>query len=136
MDNIYWVVELPEVFNKGIPCNNAVLTVTDCAMRMIHLILTNAHETSEETDELFLSNVVRLHGLPHSIISDRDPRFTSSFWRTRCERLDVKHLLTTEYHPQTNAQAERTNQTIKKLPLAAQLEDHRGIASCPVLRWT
>ena len=88
----------------------------------MHLIPTNAHDTAEDTAEIFLWNVVHMHGIPRSLISDRDPRFTSSLWRTFCECLAVKHLLTTEHHPQTNGQAEQTNQTMKQLLRAAQFE--------------
>ena len=116
-----WVVEMPEVFSRGV-AYDAVLTVTDRATRMVHLIPTNAHETDEDTADLFLRNVVRLNGLPSSLISDRDPRFTSSLWSTICERLDVKLLLTTAYHPQTNDQAERTNHAMKQLLRAAKFE--------------
>ena len=142
-----WVVEMPEVFSRGV-AYDAVLTVTDRATQMVHFIPTNAHETDEDTADLFLRNVVRLHGLPRSLIYDRDHRFTPYFWRTICERLDVKHLLTTAYHPQTNGQAERTNQTMKKLLRAAQFEGsswfdvlpHGEVAmnsaSLPDTKWT
>src|SRR5438067_6278401 len=47
------------------------------------------------------------HGLPHSIISDRGPTFVSNFWQSLTAQLEVKHKLSTAYHPQTDGQMER-----------------------------
>ena len=116
-----WVVALPSVMRNG-QIFDAVLTVTDRATRMVHLIPTNAHATSEITAELLLWHVFRLHGLPRSFISDRDPRLCSEIWALLCEKLDIKHHHTTAYHPQANGLAERTNQTMKQLLRIAHLQ--------------
>ena len=71
----------------------------------------NAHDTAQ----LLFENVFRLHGLPRSIISDRDSRLTSDFWRDLCNALGIRHHPSTAYHPQTNGLAERVNQTMKQL---------------------
>lgn len=56
-------------------------------------------------------------GLPKAIISDRDPKFLSEVWKTIFDALDVKLLYSTAYHPQTDGQSERTNQTTEiKMP--------------------
>jgi hypothetical protein len=67
-----WVVGLPDVIRKGVEYN-AVLTVTDRATRMCHLIPTVKKESAADTAQLVLWNVIRLHGLPRSIVTDRDP---------------------------------------------------------------
>ena len=82
---------------------------------MVHLIATSKSSTSLQTAHLFISNVVRLHGLPRSIHSDRDRRFMSHFWISLCEILDIKQCASSAYHPQSNGQAERTNQTVEQL---------------------
>ena len=105
---------LPEITNNGIMYNE-VLTVTDRATRMVHLLPTRDSSNALETAEQFIQEVVRLHGLPSSIVSDRDSVFTSSFWRALCFRLDIKRRLSTPFHPSTNGQAERTNQTMKQV---------------------
>ena len=109
-----WVVGLPEVTRNG-RVYNAILTVTDRATRMCHLIPTVKSENAQETAQLLLQNVVRLHGLPRSIISDRDSRLTGEWWQELCRLLDTRHYPSTAYHPQTNGLAERTNQTMKQL---------------------
>jgi len=68
---------------------------------------------------------VRLHGVPSSIISGRDPRFTSRFWRALQEALGTKLKLSSAYHPQTDGQTERTIQSLEDL-LRACVLDHKG----------
>ena len=60
---------------------NAILVVTDRATRVCHLIATNKYENAQENARLILPNVVRLHGLTRSIISDQDSRLTSEWWQ-------------------------------------------------------
>ena len=63
----------------------------------------------------FLNFVVRHHGLPRSIISDTEELFLSNFWQAVCKKMDIKMRQSSPYHPQTNGQAERTNQTMKQV---------------------
>ena len=69
----------------------------------------------EKLVELYIKEVIRLHGIPSSIVSDRDPRFTSQFWTSIHEALGTKLKLSSTYHPQTNGQTERTIQTLEDL---------------------
>ncbi|GJP31620.1 hypothetical protein CLOM_g14477 [Closterium sp. NIES-68] len=70
---------------------------------------------AEQTAELFLTNIVRLHGIPSAIISDRGPRFTSNFWTKTWQQYGSRLHLSTVYHPQSDGQTERTNQMMEKL---------------------
>ena len=63
----------------------------------------------------FRWEVVRYHGLPRSIISDRGPVFVSQFWTVLMNSLDIDTRRSSPYHPQANGQAERTNQTLKQV---------------------
>jgi hypothetical protein len=65
--------------------------------------------------ELYIKEIVRLHGIPVSIVSDRDPRFTSRFWRSLQEALGTKLTFSTAFHPQTDGQTERTIQTLEDM---------------------
>lgn len=70
--------------------------------------------SATETASAFIKKIVRLHGVPDSIISDRGVQFTSRFWRALCQALNIELRLSTAYHPQTNGQTERTNQTLEQ----------------------
>lgn len=61
----------------------------------------------------YVSEIVRLHGMPLSIISDRDPRFTSRFWQSLQVAMGTKLNFSTAFHPQTDGQSERTIQTLE-----------------------
>src|SRR4051812_15028599 len=60
---------------------------------------------------LFIAEIVKLHGVPSSIVSDRDPKFTSRFWRAFQQAMGSRLCLSTSNHPQTDSQTERTIQT-------------------------
>jgi len=57
---------------------------------------------------LYIKEIIKLHGVPYSIISDRDPRFKSRFWDNLQKSLGTKVSLSSAYHPQTDGQSERT----------------------------
>ena len=78
-----------------------------------------------ECDKLYLTDIVRLHGVPLSIISDRGPQFTSHFWKLFQKGLGTQVNLTTTFHLQTNEQTERTIQTLEDL-LRACVIDFKG----------
>ncbi|GJS40263.1 putative reverse transcriptase domain-containing protein [Tanacetum coccineum] len=69
----------------------------------------------EKLARMYLKEVVMRHGIPVSIICDRDPRFASNFWRSLQKALGTNLDMSTEYHPQTDGQSERTIQTLKDM---------------------
>ena len=68
----------------------------------------------EELAYAFLRVIAANHGLPEEIISDRDKLFTSKFWKSLVDQLGIHHKLSTLYHPQTDGQIERLNQTMEQ----------------------
>ncbi|KAA3470130.1 DNA/RNA polymerases superfamily protein [Gossypium australe] len=76
----------------------------------------------EKLTGLYVSEIVRLHGVPLSIISDRDPRFTSRFWKNLQEALGTKLYFSTTSHPQTNGQSERVIQILEDMLRCCVLE--------------
>ena len=71
---------------------------------------------------LYISEIVRLHGVPLSIISDRGTQFTSKFWRKLHAELGTKFDLSTAFHPQTDGQSERTIQVLEDMLRAYVIE--------------
>ena len=94
---------------------DTVMIFTERATKMVHLIPTTMHTNAEETAQRFIKHVVKYHGIPRSIHSDRDPRLSSSLWAKLCQKRDIKHKMTAAYWSKANGQDERTNQTVKQL---------------------
>uniref|UniRef100_A0A8C6LZ78 Integrase catalytic domain-containing protein n=1 Tax=Nothobranchius furzeri TaxID=105023 RepID=A0A8C6LZ78_NOTFU len=101
-------------FVTGLPVDNlnTVLTVTDRFSKAVHFIALPGLPSARCTAELFLENVVRLHGLPVDVVSDRGPQFKAKFWKAFCHLMGASVSLSSGYHPQTNGQTERANQQL------------------------
>ena len=79
---------------------------------------------SDMLSHLYIREIVKLHGVPVSIVSDRDPRFTSRFWQGLQSALDTQLLFSTAFHPQTDGQSERTIQILEDMLRACVLDFH------------
>ena len=105
-------------FITGLPCSStghdSVLVVIDRLSKLVHLVPTTTTVTAAEVAKLFVQNVIRLHGVPKSIVSDRDKNFTSIFWQTVCEMLQMDRRMSTAFHPQTDGQTERVNRVLEE----------------------
>ncbi|GJP47431.1 hypothetical protein CLOM_g6619 [Closterium sp. NIES-68] len=127
-------------FVTGLPAgpsgNNAVLVVVDRLTKMTHLALCRTTITTEETARLFISTVVRLHGIPAAIISDRDPKFTSKFWQDTWAQYGTHLQFSSAYHPQTDGQTERTNQTMEQLIRTNCLDRNKWEDVLPMLEFS
>ena len=125
-----WVTGLPP--SRGF---NSILVVCDRFSKQTHLLPCKKTYTAKDTAELFLREIVRLHGLPSEIISDRDQILISSFWRSLCAQLRITSSLSSARHPQSDGQSERTIQTL--ITLLRNLSNHTGTdwnEFLPVLR--
>ncbi|GJP39776.1 hypothetical protein CLOM_g24121, partial [Closterium sp. NIES-68] len=98
---------------SSVQAEDAILVVVDRLTKMAHFAACKTTITAKQL--LFLTNIVRLHGIPSAIISDRDPRFTSNFWTKTWQQYGTRLHLSTAYHPQSDGQTERTNQTMEQL---------------------
>ena len=80
---------------------------------MAHFIGLVEKATAKDVADTFLREVWKLHGLPTEIISDMDAEFSGEFWESLCKSFDITRKMSTAYHPQTDGQTERTNQTLE-----------------------
>nr|GFB62813.1 putative reverse transcriptase domain-containing protein [Tanacetum cinerariifolium] len=91
-------------------------------------IFTPIKETDsmDKLERIYLKEVVTRHGIPVSIISDRDPRFASNFWRSLQNALGIRLDMSTTYHPEIDGQSERTIQTLKDMLRACAIDFGKG----------
>ena len=106
-----FIVQLPKTKKNF----DAIFVVVDRLTKRVHLIPTHTTATAPDTARIFFDNIFRLHGLPKIIISDRDSKFISKFWRSLFKTLGVHLALSTAYHPQTDGQTERANRTLEDM---------------------
>ena len=93
---------------------DSILVITDRFTKFGHFIPYKEASTATDLAYSFLRNIVSLHGMPREIISDRGSVFVSKFWQGLITQLGVQHKLSTAYHPQTDGQTERLNQTLEQ----------------------
>ncbi len=104
------ITQLPKTKNG----NDAIVVFVDKLTKMVHYAATRTDIDAVQLARLFMDNVVRLHGVPQSIVSDRDPRFTSNFWRSLWNQLGTKLHMSSAFHPQSDGQTERANRTLEE----------------------
>ena len=94
---------------------DGILSVVDYLSKMAHFIPLSMKASAADVVELFADRVVRYHGFPQRIVTDRDPRFTSAMWEAFCAKFGIKNARSTAFHPQTDGQTERVNRTIEQM---------------------
>lgn len=93
-------------FIEGLPKSDGfdtILVVVDRFSKYSHFFPLKHHFTAKGVAQVFLDSVVKLHGVPKTLVSDRDKVFTSSFWKNLFQLMEVKLLMSTAYHPQLMA---------------------------------
>ncbi|KAL2226202.1 UNVERIFIED_CONTAM: Transposon Tf2-12 polyprotein [Sesamum indicum] len=113
-----FVVGLPRTFKK----HDAIWVIVDRLTKSAHFLPVRITDSLDKLAGLYISEIVRLHGIPISIVSDRDPRFTSRFWESLQRALGTKLHFSTAFHPQTDGQSERTIQTLEDMMRACTME--------------
>ncbi|KAD5317323.1 hypothetical protein E3N88_17269 [Mikania micrantha] len=105
--------------------HDTIWVIVDRLTKSAHFLPIRETYTSEKLSELFVKEIITRHGVPVSIVSDRDTRFVSRFWKQFHESMGTRLNISTAYHPQTDGQSERTIQTLEDM-LRACIIDFGG----------
>lgn len=117
---------LPETPNG----HNAILVVVDRLTKMTRLCATNISAEAKDVADLYIKHVFPSHALPDSFVTDRDSRFTGTFWKEVMRLLEVRLKMSTAFHPQTDGQTERMNRVVEETlrhyvnPTQTDWDDH------------
>nr|GEV91620.1 putative reverse transcriptase domain-containing protein [Tanacetum cinerariifolium] len=106
-----FVTKLPKTSNG----HDTIWVVVDRLTKSAYFITTRETDNMETLTRLYIKEIVSRHGVPTSIISNRDSHFTSRFWQSMQSALGTQLDISTSYHPETDEQSERTMQTLEDM---------------------
>ena len=118
---IDFVTGLPKT-RKG---NDAIWVIVDCLTKSAHFLPIKIMDSIDVLSKMYLKEIVRLHGIPVSIVSDRDARFTFRFWESFQEAMKTQLDMSTAFHTQIDGQTKRVNQVMEYI-LRSCLFDFEG----------
>ena len=116
-----FILGLPKTLQKFY----SIFVVVDIFSELSHFIPCFKTSDASHIANLFFKDIKRLHGIPTSIVSDRDVRFMSYFWKTLWHKLNTKLKYSTAYHPETDGQTKEVNRTIGNL-LRCLIQDYQS----------
>ncbi|GJZ35721.1 reverse transcriptase domain-containing protein [Tanacetum coccineum] len=105
---------------------DSIWVVVDRLTKSAHFLPMKETDLTEKLTRLYMKEIVARHGIPVSIISDRDSHFTSRVWKSLHKALGTQLDLSTAYHPQTDSQSERTIQTLEDMLRACVIDFGNG----------
>ena len=113
-----FVTHFPRTSRK----HDAVWVIVDRLTKSTHFLAVRMTFTLEEFCRLYIQEIVRIHGVPVSIVSDRDPWFTSQFWKSFQKAMGTQLSMSTAFHPQMDGQSKRNIQILEAMLRACVLD--------------
>ena len=113
-----FVTKLPRTFSGY----DTIWVIADRLTKSAHFLPIRETDKMEKLASLYIREVVSRHGVPVSIIPDRDSRFTSRFWQTLHKALRTRLDMSIAFHPQTDGQSGRTIQTLEDMQRACAID--------------
>ncbi|GJX15778.1 putative reverse transcriptase domain-containing protein [Tanacetum coccineum] len=105
---------------------DTIWVIVDRLTKSAHFLPIRENDPLDKLARLYLNRIVARHGIPVSIICDRDGRFTSNFWKSFQKALGTDISMSTAYHPETDGQSERTIQTLEDMLRACMIDFGKG----------
>jgi hypothetical protein len=106
-----FITGLPKMNRK----HDSIMVVVEKLTKVAHFVPVKTTHTMANIAEIFMKEMARLHGIPRTIVSDRDTKFTSNFWRGFFKGFVANLNFTTTYHPQIDGKTERVNRIIEDM---------------------
>jgi hypothetical protein len=124
-----FIVGLPLTPRK----HDSIWVIVDRLTKTAHFIPVHTTYSAERYAEIYVDLVVRLHGVPKTILSDRGTQFVARFWAQVHESLGTKLIHSSSYHPQTDGQMERVNQVVEDMLRACVIHFDKSWDKCLAL---
>ncbi|GJT92542.1 putative reverse transcriptase domain-containing protein [Tanacetum coccineum] len=105
---------------------DTIWVIVDRLTKSVHFLLIRENDPLDKLARLYLNRIVARHGIPVSIICDRDGRLTSNFWKSFQKALGTDISMSTAYHPKTDGQSKRTIQTLEDMLRACMIDFGKG----------
>jgi hypothetical protein len=105
---------------------DSIWVIIDHFSNVAHFIMVKTTYIRAKLAKLYITRIECLHGVPKMIVSDRGTQFTSRFWKKLHEAMDTRLNFNSAYHPQTDGQTDRVNQTLEDMLRACALKDSKS----------
>ena len=106
-----FITSLPVIVKR----HDSIMVMVDRLSKVAHFIPVKTTYLASEVAQVFIREIVRLHGVPKKIVSDRDAKFTSKFWKELFAGLGIEFTFSTTYHPQADGQTKRASRILEEM---------------------
>jgi hypothetical protein len=124
-----FIVGLPNTSQR----HDSIWVIVDRLTKTAHFLPVHTTYNAKKYAEIYLDQIVRLHGIPKTIISDRGAQFVAHFWEQFQQTLGTKLIRSSAYHPQTDGQTERINQILEDMLRACVIQYDKHWDKCLAL---